>query len=104
MKPTLRQLQLLVAATEHKTFSEAAKAVCVTPPAFSIQISQLEDSVGVALFERLGRRKFLTPAGEELLASSRAIFEELQEVNIRLTRLKCGMSGELKIIIVVTYS
>ena len=97
MRPTFRQLQLLIATAEHKSFSEAAKAMCLTPPALSIQISQLEESMGISLFERIGRRKCLTPAGEILLASCKAIFEELQNVNIRLTRLKCGMSGELKI-------
>ena len=97
MKPTLRQLQLLVAAAEHRTFSEAADAMCLTPSALSIQISQLEETMGIELFERLGRRKFLTPAGEELLASCKVIFDELQKVNVRLTQLKCGMSGELKI-------
>ncbi|MBL4820588.1 MAG: LysR family transcriptional regulator, partial [Gammaproteobacteria bacterium] len=91
------QLQLLIAAAEHKSFSAAAKAIHLTPSALSIQISQLEKSVGIALFERIGKRKFITPAGKELLASSKVIFEELANVNIRLTRLKCGMSGELKI-------
>ena len=88
---------MFIAAAEHKTFSEAANTMCLTPSALSIQVSQLEGSMEIALFERQGRRKFLTPAGEELLASSKAIFEELQKVNIRLTQLKCGMSGELKI-------
>ena len=97
MRPTLRQLQLLIAAADHNTFSEAADTMCLTPSALSIQIGQLEETMGIALFERLGRRKFLTPAGEELTASCRLIFEELQKVNVRLTQLKCGMSGELKI-------
>lgn len=97
MRPTLRQLQLFIAAAEHRSFSEAANTMSLTPPALSIQIGQLEESMGIALFERRGRRKFLTPAGDELLGSSKIIFEELQKVNIRLTRLKCGISGELKI-------
>ncbi|PCI54445.1 MAG: LysR family transcriptional regulator [Alphaproteobacteria bacterium] len=97
MKPTLRQLQLLIAVAEHETFSEAANTMCLTPSALSIQISQLEESMEIALFERIGRRKFLTPAGDELLSSCKIIFDELQKVNLRLTRLKCGMSGELKI-------
>ncbi len=97
MRPTLRQLQLFIAAAEHQSFSEAADTMCLTPSALSIQIGQLEKSIGIALFERIGRRKHLTSAGEELLQSCRTIFEELQKVDIRLTRLKCGMSGELKI-------
>ena len=97
MRPTLRQLQLFIAAAEHGSFSEAANSMSLTPSALSIQVGQLEESMGIALFERRGRRKFLTPAGDELLESSKIIFEELQKVNIRLTRLKCGISGELKI-------
>lgn len=97
MKPTLRQLQLFIAAAEHRSFSETAKVMCLTPSALSIQIRQLEETVGVALFERIGKRKFLTLAGNELLTSSKVIFEELQQVRMRLSRLKEGMSGELKI-------
>ena len=67
MRPTLRQLQLFIAAAEHRSFSEAANTMSLTPSALSIQIGQLEDSMGIALFERRGRRKFLTPAGDELL-------------------------------------
>ena len=97
MKPTLRQLQLFVAAAEHKTFSATAKAMCLSPSALSIQIRQLEETVGIALFEQIGKRKFLTAAGKELLVSSKAILDELQQVNMRLSRLKGGMSGELQI-------
>jgi DNA-binding transcriptional LysR family regulator len=102
MKPTLRQLQLFIAAAEYRSFSDAAKAMHLTPPALSIQIAQLEESMEIALFERIGRRKFMTPAGEELLSSSKVIFEELQQVNTRLARLKGGMSGELKISVVTS--
>ncbi len=97
MKPTLRQLQLFVAAAKHKSFSETAKVMCLTPSALSIQIRQLEKTAGIALFEQIGKRKFLTLAGKELLASSKAIFDELQQVDMRLSRLKGGMSGELQI-------
>lgn len=97
MKPTLRQLQLFVAASEQKTFSAAAKIMCLTPSALSIQIQQLEDTMGIPLFEQIGKRKYLTSAGEELQASSRVIFDELQRVNMRLSQIKGGMSGELKI-------
>ena len=85
MKPTLRQLQLFVAASEQKTFSAAAKIMCLTPSALSIQIQQLEETMGISLFEQIGKRKYLTSAGEELQASSRVIFDELQQVKMRFS-------------------
>ena len=97
MKPTLRQLQLFIAAAKHRSFSETAKVMCLTPSALSIQIRQLEETMGIALFERIGKRKFLTVAGDELLKSSKVIFNELEQVRMRLSRFREGMSGELKL-------
>ena len=97
MRPTLRQLQLFTATAEHKTFCETARVMCLTPSALSIQIRQLEETMGIALFEKIGKRKFFTQAGKELLVASRAIFDELRQLNMRLSMLKGGMRGDLKI-------
>ena len=52
---TLRQLQIFVVAARHLSYARAAEELHLTPPAVSMQLKQLEDNVGLPLFERMGR-------------------------------------------------
>jgi len=70
---TLRQLQYVLAVADHLSFRRAAEACHVSQPALSAQIAQLEDQLGVVLFERDRRRVLLTPAGELLLPRMRRL-------------------------------
>ncbi|HVV81643.1 MAG TPA: LysR substrate-binding domain-containing protein, partial [Kofleriaceae bacterium] len=69
---TLRQLEYVVAIADHASFSRAAEACAVTQPALSAQIAQLEDTLGVQIFERDRRKVLVTPAGSEIVARARA--------------------------------
>ena len=60
-------LNCFVAAAANLNFRKAAKQVALSPAAFSVRIQQLEDTLGVVLFERSTRRMQLSPAGERLL-------------------------------------
>jgi LysR family hydrogen peroxide-inducible transcriptional activator len=64
---TLRQLQYALAVAEHLSFRRAAEACHVSQPALSVQVAQLEELLGVVLFERDRKRVLPTPAGELLL-------------------------------------
>ena len=59
---TLRQLQIFVVAARHLSYARAAEELHLTPPAVSMQLKQLEDNVGLPLFERMGRGVALTGA------------------------------------------
>lgn len=92
-RPTLRQLEYLVALAEHLHFRKAAEACSVSQPALSGQIQQLEASLGLALFERDHRRVLATAAGRELAARARAVLDDvdtLLEVAHGLARPLCG--------------
>ncbi len=65
---TLVQLRHLVALAQTGSFSKAAQAQFLTQPALSRSIRALEDDLGMALFDRVGRRIELTPFGRETLA------------------------------------
>ena len=69
--PTLDNLRCFLAAVEHDTFRRAAKAVALTPTAFSARIKQLEAQLGQPLFERTTRRVRLTRAGAALVPEAR---------------------------------
>lgn len=60
-------------------FSQAAEALNTTQPAVSLAVKELESHYGVALFERMNRRVYLTPAGEALLATAQDVLRGFQE-------------------------
>ncbi len=75
--PTLRQLEYLVAIADHGSFHAAARACAVSQPGLSTQIRQLEDLLGLQLFERDRRRVLVTPAGEEMVRRARRVLQEV---------------------------
>lgn len=92
MHVTLRQLKVFEAVARHLGYTRAAEELHLSQPAVSMQIKQLEDSIGLPLFERLGKKIYLTEAGTELYRCSTSISQELDGVKGILENLK-GMSG-----------
>ena len=76
----MRQLQALVAIAEEGSFSVAATRICLSQPALSLLIKQLEENLGLKLFHRTTRKVELTPAGQELLLTARHVIGEVDEV------------------------
>jgi DNA-binding transcriptional LysR family regulator len=84
--PPLNTLRVFEAAARHGSFVRAAQELHVTHGAVSRQIRLLEDSLGVALFERRNRAVFLTPAGEQLRAAAADAFSILTDSIDRIAR------------------
>ncbi|MDP1897980.1 MAG: LysR family transcriptional regulator, partial [Sulfurimicrobium sp.] len=57
---TLRQLKVFESVAKCRSFSRAAEALHLSQPAVSMQVKQLEESVGLPLFEQMGKKIFLT--------------------------------------------
>ena len=89
---TLRQLKVFEAVARHLSFSRAAEELHLTQPAVSTQVKTLESHVGLALFEQLGKKIYLTQGGAELLHHSRAIIEQFRTAEEALAHFK-GISG-----------
>jgi LysR family transcriptional regulator, low CO2-responsive transcriptional regulator len=100
--PTLKQLRLLRAAARGGSFAAAAAECHVTPPAVTMQMHQLEADVGLALFERSGRRFALTAAGREVLAAAERIEVALADCGAGLAALKSLASGRVAVGVVST--
>jgi DNA-binding transcriptional LysR family regulator len=99
---TLRQLQVFEAVARHLSHSRAAKELYLSQPAISMQIKQLELSVGLPLFEQVGKRIHMTEAGREMLHYSRAISQQLQEMKAVFSEMKGLEHGHLNISVVST--
>jgi DNA-binding transcriptional LysR family regulator len=96
-RATLKQLRIFEAAARHLHFGRAAAELHLTQPAISIQLKQLEDDAGLALFEQMGRRMHLTHAGQEFLGHTRAVLARLREAEESLDALKGSAAGEIHI-------
>src|SRR5580692_2443676 len=77
---SLRQLQYAVAVAESLSFRKAAERCHVSQPSLSSQLGQLEDVLGVRLFERDRRRVLLTAAGKALLERARQVLLEADDL------------------------
>jgi DNA-binding transcriptional LysR family regulator len=97
MSISLRQLQLFACAARHLSFARAAEEMHVTPPAISMQIKDLEQEVGLPLFNRSHRQLSLTVAGEYLLVHAQKIFATLKDARDVMAKLKGVAIGELAI-------
>ena len=79
MTPDLRRLRYFVTVAEELHFGRAAARLHVTTPPLSQRIRELEESLGVTLFERTSRRVALTAAGARLLADARAVLAAMEQ-------------------------
>ena len=77
---TLQQLQYVLAAIEHGSFSAAAEALHLAQPSLSEQVRRLEAELGVALFQRVGRGLVITEAGRELRPHAEAALAAVERV------------------------
>ena len=94
---TLRQLRIFQAVARLHSFTAAARELHVTQPAISMQIRELEEACGNALYDRIGRRVQLTAASEELAACAQAILQLLTDTHARLDALAGLRAGTLKL-------
>jgi DNA-binding transcriptional LysR family regulator len=91
----LRRLRYFVAAAEELSFNRAARRLRIAQPPLSNQINQLEEELGVRLFERTSRGVRMTEAGEALLEEARRIFVQVDQTVSLVRRVGYGAVGRL---------
>ena len=99
---TLRQLQVFATVAKHLSHSRAAEVLYLSQPAVSMQIKQLEENVGLPLFEQVGKQIHLTEAGQEMLHYSLNISQQLEEMEAVFSEMKGLERGQLNISVVST--
>jgi LysR family transcriptional regulator, hydrogen peroxide-inducible genes activator len=93
----VHQLRYFVAAAEAGSMTEAARRCRVAQPSLSQQVRKLEETLGVALFDRLGRGVELTEAGRALLPRARRILGEVRDAAASLRREVEAGAGRLAV-------
>jgi DNA-binding transcriptional LysR family regulator len=93
----LNQLKIFHVAAQLKSFTRAAEKLYLTQPGISKHIKQLEDSYGVKLFDRIGKKVNLTQAGEILLETTKAVFHQIDEAKLKIDDLRGLRGGKLVI-------
>jgi DNA-binding transcriptional LysR family regulator len=93
----LRHARTFVTVAELGTVSRAALRLRIAQPALSRQISNLEQELGLKLFDRVGRRLVLTGEGEQLLGDCRALLNYASALGERAQLLRRGDTGVLKV-------
>jgi DNA-binding transcriptional LysR family regulator len=102
MHVTLRQLRTFEAVARLKSFSRAAEELHVTQPTVSKQIRLLHEEVGLPLLEQIGKKVFLTEAGEQLYATCAEWLETWSRFEQTIADLKGIKQGRLRIAAVTT--
>jgi len=93
---TLTELRYVVAVADERHFGRAAARCHVSQPSLSASVAQLEDELGVKLFERGKRGATLTRAGEEVVAQARRALEEAARVKAVARHRRNPLKGTLR--------
>ncbi len=93
----LKEQEYVCALAEYGTITSAAKELYISQPALSIYINNLEKSLGVRLFERVGKQFILTYAGEQYVEKAKAILRLSHELDEKLKDITGNYSGRIRI-------
>lgn len=97
MRLDLRHLRHFIAVAEEQHYGRAAEKLHMTQPSLSLSISNLEQYLGVELFDRNTRRTIITEAGLQLLTEARRVFSALEQVEVTMQAVSHGYRGHLRI-------
>lgn len=100
----IRQLKYFLKVAETLNFSEASRKLYVTQSTLSQQISHLEQTIGMPLFERNSHEVFLTEAGREMLPYAQAAVNAAEACADRMNDLREMLAGELNVGVTFSFS
>lgn len=101
---TLRQLQYVVAVADELSFRRAAARCHVSQPTLSTQLAQVENALGVSLFERSQKKVLVTAAGRDVVDRARRLILEADEVVRATQRISDPLSGTIRLGVIPTIS
>lgn len=102
MNITFRQLRLFLALADTGSVSAAAKTMHVTQPTASMQLKEVTQSVGLPLYEFIGKKIYLTDVGKELAATARSVAQSWDSFEQSVDGMKGLSRGKLRVAVVST--
>ncbi|AWB47807.1 LysR family transcriptional regulator [Gemmobacter aquarius] len=102
MNLTFKQMRYFDALARHGHFGRAADTCAISQPALSMQIKEMEETLGLALFERSARQLRLTAFGEQCLTRVRAILRGVEELGDLARASQGRLVGRLRIGVIPT--
>jgi LysR family transcriptional regulator for metE and metH len=97
MNLEIRHLKLIAAIAETGSMTRAGNCLHLTQSALSHQLRDVEEQLGVPLFERGNRKMTLTPAGRRLLESARTVIAELESAQQEIKARKVVGQGLIRL-------
>lgn len=94
---TFRQLEILLKVAECGGIAAAAEKLHLSQPSASMQLRKLADSIGMPLYEVLGRRIRLTDAGNTMVRYAREVFDCMSRLEMELANLQGMRAGRLSL-------
>lgn len=101
---TIQQLKYIVALDEERHFARAAEVCMVTQPGLTIQLKNLEEEIGIKIFDRTKVPLKPTKLGIEIINRAKKILRETNEIRDFVVNEKNLLKGELKIGVISTLS
>jgi LysR family hydrogen peroxide-inducible transcriptional activator len=101
-RPSVRQLESLVAVADHQNFRRAAESLSISQPALSAHVVAAERLLGIQVFERDRRSVLVTPAGEEVIARAREALTAIDSVSQTARRRGEPLVGPLRLGVIPT--
>ena len=99
---TIRQLEILLAVHDLGSIKLASQQLFLTQPTVSMQLKKLSDSIGTPLYERHGKSRRFTDAGNALVATAREVLDSFARLDMELADLRGLKAGTLHIAVVTT--
>ena len=99
---TFHQLKVFEVTARRGSFTRAAEELFLTQPTVSIQMKQLSKAVGMPLFEQVGKKLYLTDAGEHLLHTCQDMFDRLEQFEMTVADMQGMKKGKLKLSVIST--
>lgn len=99
---TLPQLSVFESVSRHGSFTRAAEELYMAQPTVSVQMRKLTETIGLPLFEQIGKKIYLTDAGRELQAVCRDMFQTLGRAEDTFSNLRGLKAGRLRLAVSTT--
>jgi LysR family cyn operon transcriptional activator len=99
----LRHLRYFLAAAQSESFTRASAALHITQPTLSHQIKQIEDELGIPLFDRVGRVVKLTSAGEAFVGYAKRALQEVDAGTTALHEMNQLKHGKLTLGVLASF-